>query len=113
MKLGLPDCCLLAHIVPPLIHSGQSLSHGISLALGWTVVSQVTPNHIDTHGHTLVTVQVEQELSVVLDHLLQVFNAGWNSLVQAVTQLSVSVLQPLLQPPEVSLQLSPVLPPAE
>ena len=80
LQPGLPECGLLAHIVPLLIDQGQPLPHPLCLGLGGAVLSQVAPNHVDAHCHALVAVKVQQELSVVLDNLLQLLNITWNSL---------------------------------
>lgn len=80
LQPGLPECGLLAHIVPLVIDQGQPLPHPLRLGLGGAVLSQVAPNHVDTHRHALVAVKVQQELSVVLDNLLQLLNITWNSL---------------------------------
>ena len=82
MQPGLPEGGLLTHCIPLLIDVCQPLSHAISLALGGAVLCQVAAHHIDAHGHTLVTVQVQEKLSVVLDHLLQLLDTLRNPLRQ-------------------------------
>jgi len=77
------------------------------------VLSQVTAHHVDAHGHALVTVQVQEEFSVVLNNLLQLLNAAWNTISEMLRQLPLSMLEPPLQSPQISLQLPPVPSPAK
>ena len=84
----LPECGLLTHIVPLLVDQGQPLPHALRLGHGGAVLCQVTPNNIDAHGHALVAVKVQQELSVVLDNLLKLLNVAWNSLNMIIISLS-------------------------
>ena len=92
MEPGLPECGLLAHIVPLLIDQGQPLPHPLRLGLGGAVLGQVAPNHVDAHGHALVAVKVQQELSVVLDNLLKLLNVTGNTLIIICYQYSRNLM---------------------
>lgn len=63
-------------------------------------------DYVQANHDAFVTVQVQEELTVVLNNVLQVFDVARRGTLLALNPFRV--LQPLLESPEVYVQLRPV-----
>lgn len=96
----------LANLVPAHVGTRQPVAQLVRPLDVLRVVGQMSPHDVQADDDALVAVEVEEELAVVLDHVLQLFDVRRGRALFALRALRE--LQPLLQPPQVVVQLGPI-----
>jgi hypothetical protein len=106
LEEGFPAGGALAHRLPPLVVRVQPGPQLVGSFRVFGVVRQVRAYDVQRSDDALVAVQVQEELAVVLDHVFELFDVGGRRTLSLLG--AFSNLQPLLEPPEVVVQLGPV-----
>lgn len=106
LQLSLPLRGSCADLLPSGVRHGQSIAEILGAFCVLGVIGQVSSHYVETHYDALVAVEVEQEFAVILNHVFQLLNvARWRVLLAL---SAFGELQPLVQTPEIIVQLGPI-----